>query len=192
MFKLPLTIFTIILLAASSVYAGELKRGKGLTEEKFKNILAESPTKLPKLWRLIQQIINEDVNITIEPIKRGIGKAYGKHSIIIAPRAFIRKLETHPEDRLVVVLLHEYGHIMVNRQSNRKKNNKAENEYAAFKFSVEHSIVLAENGDTGPIQQLIHHLPLRVKNGKKSDPHNIALKRLTKERFWLEQLKIYQ
>ncbi|KMT66959.1 hypothetical protein [Catenovulum maritimum] len=183
---------SLFILFLSKAFAGEVKRGDDLSLEKFEYILSKSMSKLPKLWSVIDQITNQDVNIYITPIEKGLGKARGKNSIYIAPRAFIHDLKAYPEDRLIVVLLHEYGHILFNRQSNRKSNNKAEHEYAAFKYSVQHALRIAEKGDSGPIRQLVHYLPLRVQNGKKSDPHTIALKKLTKENFWSDVLSKYQ
>lgn len=190
--KILICIFLLLFSTTYSVFAGDVKRGDGLSQEKFEYILNESISTLPKFWKIIEQIKKQDVNIYITPLKKSLGKAKGKNSIYITPRAFTRKLKAYPEDRLVVVLLHEYGHIVFNRQSNWKASNKVDREYAAFKYSVKQASHMAEKGDVGPLKQLIHYLPLRVKNGKRSDPHTIALKKLTKEKFWSEQLTKYQ
>lgn len=174
-----------------SANAGEVKRGEGITQQLFDNIIKKNPAKYPKLWRTIEQVTQQNIDVYIEENRKSLGMARGKNSIYLAPKMFIRKMKTHPEDRLVVVVLHEYGHILHNRQAGKPTKDKSVREYAAFKYSVKHAVVMAEHGDTGPIKQLLKYLPLRVKNGKKFDPHTIALKKLTGETFWKELVKKY-
>ncbi|MCF2949494.1 hypothetical protein L0668_15345 [Paraglaciecola aquimarina] len=144
------------------------------------------------MWRTIERVTQQNVDVFIEVNKKSMGKAQGKNTIYLAPKMFVRKMETHPEDRLVVVVMHEYGHILYNRMAVQKTRNKAKHEYAAFKYSVEYALNMAENGDTGPIKQLIKYLLIRVTKGKNSDPHTIALNKLTKEQFWKDTVENYQ
>jgi len=189
--KMIISFFLILFSTTCSVFAGDVVRGNDLSQREFDNILNESNHMLHKLWNIIDQIIERDVDVYITP-QISLGAARGMHSILINPRVFTPNLKNYPEDRLVVVLLHEYGHIVYNRKLNGRTSNRVDHEYAAFKYSVRQASYIAEDGDVGPIRQLIHYLPIRIKNGNRSDPHTIALKELTKERFWLEQLTKYQ
>lgn len=192
MIKVRLASLLIALVTCLSISAGEVKRGEGISQKLFDNIVKNNPTKYPKLWRTIKLVTEQNVDVYIQANKKSLGKAQGKSAIYLAPKMFIRKMETHSEDRLVVVIIHEFGHVLYNRQAVKKTKNKANHEYAAFKYSVKHALTMAEQGDTGPIQQLIKYLPIRMQKGKKSDPHTQALKKLTKEQFWKDVVNTYQ
>ncbi|WP_158971960.1 hypothetical protein [Paraglaciecola sp. L3A3] len=184
-------ILSSICFLAQPSMAGEVKKGEGLSQQVFENIVKNNPSIYPKLWQTIEQVTQQEVDVYIKPNKKSLGMAQGKHSIYLTPKMFLREMKTHPEDRLIVVVLHEYGHILYNRKAGKHTKDKSAREYAAFKYSVKHAVAMAENGDTGPIKQLLKYLPLRVKNGKQLDPHTVALKKLTRETFWKAVVKKY-
>ncbi|MCF2949498.1 hypothetical protein L0668_15365 [Paraglaciecola aquimarina] len=187
-----LASFLVALLTCWSLTAGEVKRGEGISQKLFEKIVKNNPAKYPKLWQTIELVTQKNVDVYIEATKGSLGRAIGKKAIYLAPKMFLRAMDTHPEDRLVVVVLHEFGHVLFNRQPGVRSSSTADREYAAFKYSVKHALVMAELGDTGPIKQLIKYLPMRVKKGKKSAPHTQALKKLTKEKFWKQAVKTYE
>jgi hypothetical protein len=185
-------IFLLMSLFISFVYSGDIQRGINLPEKEFNNTLLDNKKHYPKLWEIVDEINKNDVDIYITYIKNDSpGRARGNHSISMNYKTFFHGSKSYPEGRLVVVMLHEYGHILFNRNNDNKSATKADREYAAFKYSVKRAVTLADNGYMDPIHQLMIYLPLRLKQGKKGSPHNVALKRLTKEKLWLDTINKY-
>jgi len=181
-----------MLLFISFAYAGAIQRGINFPEKQYNKILLDNQKLYPRLWGIVDEITRNDVDVYITHIKNGSpGRTRGNHSISMNYKTFFRASKNYPEGRLVVVMLHEYGHILFNRNKNNKDATRTDREYYAFKYSVKRSLTLANNGYREPIRQLIRHLPLRLKHGKKGSPHNIALKKLTQEDFWLDTIKQY-
>ncbi|MCH5599970.1 hypothetical protein [Niabella ginsengisoli] len=70
----------------------------------------------------------------------------------------------------------------------RSFENAVNNEYEAFKYSVEQAILRAKAGDKGPLQQVLKNLKQRSEAGKDKtkDPHIPAINKLMKEDVWKE------
>ncbi|MEJ6601803.1 MAG: hypothetical protein QNL51_04430 [Opitutaceae bacterium] len=114
----------------------------------------------------------------------GPGKASGTDQIVISTFFLTKNLPKYPEDRLVIVLLHEFGHILFNRETKRSERNRVKHELFAFAYSIKATIKLADNGDPGPLEQVIKNLKIRNETGKPKDPHTIAIKQLIKTPLW--------
>jgi hypothetical protein len=185
-------IFLFISIFTSFSYTGEIQRGINLPQNKYDKVLRYNQKIYPKLWETIDEITKNDVDVYITYLKKGSpAQTRGKHSISMNYKIFFHPSKHYPQGRLVVVMLHEYGHILFNRNKSNKGATRTEREYYAFKYSVERAIELAHDGYREPIEQLVHYLPLRLKHGKKGNPHNQALKKLTQEKFWLDVINKY-
>ena len=114
----------------------------------------------------------------------GSGKASGTDQIVISTFFLTKDLPKFPEDRLVIVLLNEFGHILFNRETDRSQRNPVKHELFAFAYSIKTAIKLAENGDSGPLQEVVKNVKIRNETGKPKDPHTIAIKELIKTPLW--------
>ncbi len=154
-----------------------------------KEIRSACEKNLPKMWKELQTIEQDGVPIVFNAEMNGPGRAKGK-VMELNPEFFIKKKLEFPEDRLLIVIVHEYGHILFNRIKGDKLENlslfdkQVENEYQAFKYSVEWASEYAKNGDKGPLEQVVTNLKTRASNGKSDDPHIAAIKRLMTEAVW--------
>ena len=165
-----------------------------INPEEAKKLEDKVKTNLPKLWTLIETMKSNDVTIRYQ---QGIGgggpgAASGKNIMILNPRYLNEEIEGYPEDRLVVVTLHEYGHILLNRTTTQEERNPLKHEHAAFKYSVEQSIIRANNGDYGPLKQVVKNLKIRAKRGRAEDPHTGAIKQLMTEDVWKKGVKMLE
>ncbi|MGK6340990.1 hypothetical protein ACMGDK_02050 [Chryseobacterium sp. DT-3] len=154
-----------------------------------KEIRSECKKNLPKMWKELETIEQNDVPIVFNAQMHGPGRAKGK-VMELNPDFFIKKNLEFPEDRLLIVVVHEYGHILFNRMKGDKLENlssfdkKVENEFQAFKYSVEWACEYAKNGDKGPLEQVITNLKSRSTSKNENDPHIPAIKRLMEELLW--------
>lgn len=167
-------------------YAQSQSKDQVITDKEIRSACEKN---LPKMWKELQTIEGDDVPIVFNAQMRGPGRAKGK-VMELNPEFFIKKNLEFPEDRLLIVIVHEYGHILFNRIKENKPDSLSlfdkhvENEYQAFKYSVEWASEYAKKGDKGPLEQVITNLKSRASNGKDDDPHIPAIKRLIAEPLW--------
>ncbi|MCH5599971.1 hypothetical protein [Niabella ginsengisoli] len=65
----------------------------------------------PKLWKELKKIEKEGTAVEFFTSMKGPGRA-GKEKIQLNQSYFNQPRPAFPEDRLIVVVLHEYGHIL--------------------------------------------------------------------------------
>ena len=186
--KTFLLIFISLATATCSfAKSGSIHRTNDLSKKEFQAVIERCENELPKLWKTLNDIKDEGVHVKIgKEQKMGPGKASGTDNIVINARFLLNDLPRYPEDRLVIVILHEFGHIVFNRSTSQKERNRVKHEFFAFSYSMKRAKKMAENGDSGPLKQVITNLKLRSKNGSVKDPHTIAIKELMKTPIWSE------
>ena len=180
-----LLLASILFVSVCSAKVGKLQRANGLSKDDFATVLEHVESNLPKVWNTLTSIRENGVNVRLtSERKMGPGKAAGTDQIVISTFFLTNDLPKFPEDRLVIVLLHEFGHILHNRETERGQRNPVKHEFFAFAYSIKMAIKLAENGDSGPLDQVIKNLKIRNKSGKPKDPHTIVIKELIKTPLW--------
>lgn len=162
--------------------------GIGCMEAQQKNVSqieTHCQTHLPRLWKDIEMIKNDNVKIVYNDQIRGPGAARGATQIALNPRFILNEVKNFPEDRLIVVLLHEYGHILHNReQTDPAQISRGDHEYAAFRYSVEETYKRAIDNDSGPLRQVVKNLQLRAEKGRPEDAHTQGIEKLMKDDIW--------
>ena len=102
-----------------------------------------------------------------------------------AVRLDVRYLQTpqpgYDDNRLVVVLYHELGHLHYFRTVPPAGRTPEASERAAFDYSLLKTKELAEAGDCGPLQTGLRFMLLRSQSNDLADPHVRALKSLVQE-----------
>ena len=180
---------SLLFVSIGSAKDGDFQRTKDLSKDDYSAALEHCEANLPKVWDVLNSIRENGVNVRLTgERKMGPGKASGTDQIVISTFFLTKDLPKFPEDRLVIVLLHEFGHILFNRETNRSQRNPVKHEFFAFAYSIKAAIKLAENGDPGPLEQVIKNLKLRNDTGKPKDPHTIAIKELIKTPLWTSSL----
>jgi len=93
----------------------------------------------------------------------------------------------YPEDRLIVVLYHEMGHLRYYRLVHSDLRSDEDSEFWAF----EHSLIVcktiaADQHDGGPLQMALKYMPIRQKSGKLLPYYQAAIDRIAKSDLWIE------
>lgn len=106
----------------------------------------------------------------------------GLKGVIFIDIKYLEKgLPAFTDDRLIVVLYHEIGHLhyfMRVAQPDRTPDNS---EQAAFEYSLLKTKEMAENGDCLPLKTGVKFMKLRSEGNNLNDPHVRALKRMVQE-----------
>lgn len=194
-FSTAALLLMLVLLASplADAKTGSIKRASDLSKKDFQEFLETCPNKLPKFWATLESIRDQGVHIKISADRKmGPGKAAGKDRMVISSYFVMNDLPRFPEDRLIIVLYHEFGHNVFNRKTNQSERNPVKHEYAAFAYSLKMAVKLAEAGDPGPLKQGLHYMELRSKRGKPRDPHTIALKQLVESELWEEAEEVLE
>ncbi len=180
-----LLLASLLFVSICSAKVGKLQRANGLSKDDFSTVLEHCEANLPKVWDTLTSIRENGVNVRLTPERKmGPGKASGTDQIVISTFFLTKDLPKFPEDRLVIVLLHEFGHILFNRETDRSQRNPVKHEFFAFAYSIKAAIKLAENSDSGPLQEVVKNVKIRNETGKPKDPHTIAIKELIKTPLW--------
>jgi hypothetical protein len=85
------------------------------------------------------------------------------------------------DNRLVVVLYHELGHLHYYEQAPRSEWTEENSEKAAFEYSLLKTKEMAEKGDCGPLATGVKFMKLRSESSNLQDAHVRALKRIVNE-----------
>lgn len=159
-------------------------REEGMAIIKSKNSL------LPKFNRELNYLLDNENKIKgIKFIRtngnRGPAFAQFNDGSITFDLYFIEnQIPTYDDNRLVVILYHELGHLYDNVSS-----TAAEREEQAFRFSIIRLKKLAESGDCGPLSTGLKFMRLRSNSDNLSDPHNIGLQNLVQSSLFTETEK---
>jgi hypothetical protein len=102
-----------------------------------------------------------------------------------------RRFLEHPQpefddNRLVVVLYHEIGHLHYFSTVLASQRDSQASERAAFDYSLLKTKALAEAGDCAPLQTGLNFMLLRSRSNDLADPHVRALKSLVQEPAYAE------
>lgn len=193
-FLISLSILFALTLTCTA--KGSIGRGGSLNKAEFQSILEHCETNLPKLWSAIQTVKEQDVHIEITNRKMsGPGAASGTDRIVLNSRFLTEDVPAFPEDRLIIVLFHELGHIVFNRNTPRNQRNPAKNEFAAFSYSLILAKKLALAGDYGPLEQVTKNLVQRQKMGNKRQKgahYTTALNELIGNKLWNECIELLE
>lgn len=92
------------------------------------------------------------------------------------------------DNRLVVVLYHEIGHLHYFLRVPPAQRDPQASERAAFDYSLLKTKALAEAGDCGPLQAGLYFMRLRSQSADLADPHVRALKALVAEPAYAEYM----
>lgn len=147
----------------------------------------------PKFYREFKDIKAKDGLIKgfrfIE--QKGIGPAFATpNGIITLNIDFINNPKQNFDDnRLIVILYHEVGHLHYYINTPRPKFSPIASEKAAFEYSLLKTKELAEKGDCLPLASGVKFMKLRSMGRDLNDPHIPALKLMVSEPLYADYVK---
>ena len=159
-------------------------------------IIEESKTSFPKFNQLFHQLLaNEPLLkqiVFINQKGKGPGFANPNGTVTLNLDYFVNKKPRFDDNRLIVVLYHEIGHLHYFDKTAKGKRNPEESEKAAFEYSLQKTKEMAALKDCLPLKAGLHFMVQRSQSGETSDPHVRALKRMVNEPLYAEYVAYQQ
>lgn len=153
-------------------------------------IIEENKTAFPKFHQLFHQLLDQEPLLKqvvfINKKATGPGFADPNGRITLNLDYFINKKPRFDDNRLLVVLYHEIGHLHYFDKIPRPKRNPEDSEKAAFEYSLQKIKEMAMNNDCLPLKSGLQNMLLRSQSNENGDPHVRALKRMVNEPLYAE------
>lgn len=146
------------------------------------HIIEQAKQRFPKFYREFQSIkANDQLIKKIRFIRQqGTGPAFAspKGEITINVEFIQTPKPNFDDNRLIVVLYHEVGHLHYYVTTKQTDWNPENSEKAAFEYSLLKTKEIAEKGDCLPLQSGLKFMKLRSEGTNLEDAHVRALKRM--------------
>ena len=157
-----------------------------------RTILAQAARQYPKFTAALADVRQHDpllLRFVVVDASGPLGSpaaAFG-NGVVRLDRRFLEHTQPGFDDnRLVVVLYHEVGHLHYFRTVPPGQRTSEASERAAFDYSLLKTKALAEAGDCVPLQTGLRFMLLRSQASNLADPHVRALKNLVREPAYAE------
>jgi len=143
----------------------------------------------PKLKSYVQKERQRGETIVIRPLGPRSSPGLGQETVGVILNNYFLRVDhpDYPEDRLIVVLYHELGHIKFFRDVSWKDRTKEDSEYAAFQnslFKVK-EIGISEN-DLGPLSAALHFIECRQRSRNEPESYQNVINRIAESDLWKE------
>ncbi|MFC6644925.1 hypothetical protein ACFQBQ_04825 [Granulicella cerasi] len=158
----------------------------------MKAVLQASKSQFPKFYASFSDIQQHDALIRQIRFERGgrIARSVANarpNGVITIDLDFL----DHPrpqfdDNRMVVVLFHEIGHLHYYQTTAPEQRRQDRSEQAAFEYSLLKTKEMAVAGDCGPLATGVHFMKVRSEGRNLDDPHVRALKRMVREPLYAE------
>ncbi|MES2276790.1 MAG: hypothetical protein V4592_12260 [Bacteroidota bacterium] len=184
-------LLLIILLAGINVFA---QMGTPVDSTTVNAVMKQCAIKYPKFYRELNDIKAHDKLIKNFVFVRyttdtGPAKAGPLGNVFIDIKYLETEQPNFGDDRLIVVLYHEIGHLHYFMNVPPANRNAKDSEQAAFEYSLLKTKELAEKGDCLPLKTGLKFMKLRSEGTNLQDPHVIALKRMVQEPLYFSYLE---
>jgi hypothetical protein len=152
-----------------------------------RTLLAQAARQYPKFGRALAEVRQHDpllrrfVVVTSSGPLGSPAAAFGNGAVRLDRRYLEQPQPGFDDNRLVVVLYHEVGHLHYFRTVLPGQRTSEASERAAFDYSLLKTKDLAEAGDCAPLQTGLRFMLLRSQSNDLADPHVRALKSLVRE-----------
>lgn len=153
-------------------------------------IIQENKKAFPKFHKLFHQLLeNEPLLKKVAFINnkgKGPGFANPDGTVTLDLDFFINKKPKFDDNRLIVIMYHEIGHLHYYNSTPKGKRNPEESEKYAFEYSLRKTKEMAEQKDCLPLFTGLYFMLQRSKSDEVSEPHVRALKRMVNEPLYAE------
>ena len=186
--KIKGTLLFILVIFSNRMYSQQ-----NLNMEEGIAIINHFSNVYPKFNREFNILRNTEKKIKgfnfIRSNGRGNPASVKMNGFITIDISFIENsVPNYDDNRLVVVLFHEIGHLHYFTE-NKYRRNKEDNEKFAFEYSLKRTKELAENGDCMPLKTGLKYMKLRSQSNNLDDEHVRALKRMVNEPLYYEYME---
>ena len=154
-------------------------------------------SRLPKLQSHVLEARSLGYDISVERLGpgHGVGSASTDGKLTLN-NWFLRGLAPEfSEDRLIVVLYHEIGHIDYFKSSGLVAGDsipsQTQSEFGAFEKSLEECKKILDQGDEGPLRTALHYIGMRQSSGLEAPDYQMALNQIVQSTRWADLLKIF-
>ena len=150
-------------------------------------VLEQAARQYPKFTQALADVRQHDLllrRFVVVDNKGPLGSpaaAFGNGAVRLDRRFLEHPQPDFDDNRLVVVLYHEVGHLHYFSQVPPGQRDSQASERAAFDYSLLKTKGLAEAGDCAPLQTGLRFMLLRSQSDDLADPHVRALKSLVRE-----------
>ena len=150
-------------------------------------VLAQAARQYPKFTAALADVRQHDPLLRRFVVVANAGPlgspaaAFGNGAVRLDRRFLEQPQPGFDDNRLVVVLYHELGHLHYFSTVPPAQRDSQASERAAFDYSLLKTKQLAEAGDCAPLQTGLYFMRLRSQSSDLADPHVRALKRLVQE-----------
>ncbi|MGI4872906.1 MAG: hypothetical protein ACRYFX_17235 [Janthinobacterium lividum] len=153
--------------------------------------LASAARQFPKFTRALQLLQQQDTLlrqvVLVQPARPAGPAAASPTGVVRLDVRYLLQLQPDfDDDRLVVVLYHEIGHLHYYLRVPPGQRTPMASERAAFDYSLLKTRELAVAGDCGPLRKGVYFMRLRSESSDVADPHVRALKQLVQEPAYAE------
>lgn len=186
-FLFALVLSTATLLAFTASAQGEttgLVHAVPVDSATARVLLAQAARQYPKFGQALADVRQHDpllrrfVVVTASGPLGSPTAAFGNGAVRLDRRFLEQPQPGFDDNRLVVVLYHEIGHLHYFAQVPPGQRNSSASEQAAFEYSLSKTRQLAEAGDCRPLQTGLYYMQQRSRSNNLADPHVVALQRL--------------
>jgi hypothetical protein len=170
----------LILAFGTKSYA---QQGLTLDSAETQALLKKCAVKYPKFYREFNYIKAHDTLIkkflfVRSNLDNGPAKAGRQGNIFIDVSYLENERPNFDDNRLIVVLYHEIGHLHYYLKVPAGMGDPLDSEQAAFEYSLLKTKEIAEKGDCQPLKAGVKFMKLRSEGTNLQDPHVRALKKI--------------
>jgi hypothetical protein len=157
-----------------------------------RTLLAQAAQRYPKFAAALADVRQHDpllrrfVVVTSPGPLGSPAAAFGNGAVRLDRRFLEQPQPGYDDNRLVVVLYHEIGHLHYFSTVPPGQRNSQASERAAFDYSLLKTKALAEAGDCAPLRTGLRFMLLRSQSNDLADPHVRALKTLIQEPLYTD------
>jgi len=141
----------------------------------------------PRLKALIEEEQRMGASIRIQLLGPNVGVGFAQENQgVILNNYFLRVDDPNfSEDRLIVVLFHELGHMKYFAEVPKLERIQEDSEFRAFENSILETRRLAEQqNDPGPLNLAMRCIALRQISGREPQHYQAAIDRIIASELW--------
>ncbi len=180
-------LLSLLLTTLPLLSHAQLTQATPVDSATARQVLAQAARQYPKFTQALADVRQHDpllLRFVVVDANGPLGSpaaAFPNGAVRLDQRFLAHPQPDFDDNRLVVVLYHEIGHLHYFRTVPPGQRTPEASERAAFDYSLLKTKELAEAGDCGPLQTGLRFMLLRSQSSDLADPHVRALKSLVQE-----------
>lgn len=184
----------LVLTAVITVCTAFAQQRVMVDPETANAVLKQSETTFPKFCRELAYIMANDklikqVNFVRTQMQNGSPASASPRGFVNIDISYLENPKPGFDDnRLIVVLYHEIGHLHYFNSVPPPNRTPMDSEKAAFEYSLIKTREMAEKGDCLPLQTGLKFMKLRSESNNLQDAHVRALKLMVTEPLYFNYL----